>query len=175
MRGQPGDAADVGSQTELESFARDVVLRRLTDQPRSRRDLELALDKRHVPAEVAAGILDRFEAVGLIDDLDFARSWVQSRQRSKGLSSTVLALELRRQGIADDVAREVLDELDPDVERQAAHRLVQKRLRSMNGLDQTTQIRRLTGMLARKGYAPQVAFDVVRDELDAEPEPLDSM
>jgi len=37
----------------------------------------------------------------------------------------------------------------------------------MRGLDSTTQIRRLTGMLARKGYAPQVAFDVVRDELEA--------
>jgi len=37
----------------------------------------------------------------------------------------------------------------------------------MRGLDSTTQIRRLTGMLARKGYAPQVAFDVVRAELEA--------
>jgi regulatory protein len=37
----------------------------------------------------------------------------------------------------------------------------------MAGLDDTTRIRRLTGMLARKGYAPQVAFDVVRAELDS--------
>ena len=45
----------------------------------------------------------------------------------------------------------------------------------MHGLDSTTQIRRLTGMLARKGYAPQVAFDVVRAELEAmEAPPLDS-
>jgi len=44
---------------------------------------------------------------------------------------------------------------------------VQKKLRSMSGLDDTTRIRRLTGMLARKGYAPQVAFDVVRAELEA--------
>ena len=45
--------------------------------------------------------------------------------------------------------------------------LVQKKLRSMAGLDDTTRIRRLTGMLARKGYAPQVAFDVVRTELES--------
>jgi len=150
-----------------ESVARTILLRRLTDQPRSRAELAGFLAKKHVPADIAERVLDRFEEVGLIDDVDFARSWVQSRQRSRGVASKVLAMELRRKGIDDETAREVLTELDPDVERQNAHRLVQKRLRSMRGLDSTTQIRRLTGMLARKGYAPQVAFDVVRAELEA--------
>jgi len=175
MRGRPRDAADLGSEAEVEGFARDVVLQRLTSQQRSRHDLEQALAKRHVPAEVAGAVLDRLEEVGLINDVDFARSWVQSRQRSRGLSSTVLAMELRRQGIADDISREVLDELDPEVEVQAAHRLVQKKLRSMGALDQTTQTRRLVAMLARKGYAPQAALEVVRSELAAQAEPLDSL
>ena len=38
---------------------------------------------------------------------------------------------------------------------------------SMASLDDTTRIRRLTSMLARKGYSPQLAFDVVRAELEA--------
>jgi regulatory protein len=157
------------------SFARSILLRRLTDQPRSRAELADSLAKKHVPDEVAVEVLDRFEEVGLIDDVDFARSWVQGRQRSKGVAATVLAMELRRKGVDDETSREVLAELDPEVERQNAHRLVQKKLRSMRGLDSSTQIRRLTGMLARKGYAPQVAFDVVRAELEAfEAPPLDS-
>lgn len=150
-----------------ESVARAILLRRLTDQPRSRAELAESLARKLVPDNVAGRVLDRFEEVGLIDDEDFARSWVQSRQRSKGIASKVLAMELRRKGVDDDTSREVLAELDPDVERQNAHRLVQKKLRSMSGLDSTTQIRRLTGMLARKGYAPQVAFDVVRAALEA--------
>ena len=150
-----------------ESVARTILLRRLTDQPRSRAELAGFLAKKHVPTDVADQVLDRFEEVGLIDDEEFARSWVQSRQRSRGVASKVLAMELRRKGIDDDTSREVLADLDPEVERQNAHRLVQKKLRSMRGLDSTTQIRRLTGMLARKGYAPQVAFDVVRAELEA--------
>ena len=129
----------------------------------------LMLIQRTAVADYSLGCVSlfRFEEVGLIDDVDFARSWVQSRQRSRGVASKVLAMELRRKGIDDETSREVLAELDPDVERQNAHRLVQKKLRSMRGLDSTTQIRRLTGMLARKGYAPQVAFDVVRAELEA--------
>lgn len=159
--------SDDHADADPESVARTILLRRLTDQPRSRAELAESLAKKHVPDDVASRVLDRFEEVGLIDDEDFARSWVESRQRSRGVASKVLALELRRKGIDDDTSRAVLSELDPDVERQNAHRLVQKKLRSMKGLDSTTQIRRLTGLLARKGYAPQVAFDVVRAELES--------
>ena len=84
-------------------------------------------------------------------------------------------MELRQKGVDDEIAREALAEIDPEAERQAAHRLVQTRLRSMHGLDDQVRTRRLVGMLARKGYAPGLAFEVVRDELGAEPEPLDSL
>jgi regulatory protein len=150
-----------------ESFARQILLRRLEDQPRSRAELAESLAKKNVPVEIATELLDRFEEVGLINDADLARQWVQSRQRTRGLAPRVLAMELRRKGIDDEIISEVLGELDPADARAAAHRLVQKKLRSMASLDDTTRIRRLTSMLARKGYAPQLAFDVVREELEA--------
>jgi len=148
-------------------FARQILLRRLEDQPRSRAELAESLAKKNVPDEVATELLDRFEEVGLINDADFARQWVQSRQRTRGLAPRVLAMELRRRGIDDEIISEVLGELDPADARAAAHRLVQKKLRSMASLDDTTRIRRLTSMLARRGYAPQLAFDVVREELES--------
>ncbi len=160
---------------ELLARARQLVYDRLAVRARSRADLEQALLKKHIPIEVASAVLDKFEDAGLIDDAEFARSWVQSRQRSKGLSSRVLAMELRRQGVDEQLAKEALSELDPDAEVQSAHRLVQAKLRSMGSLDETTKIRRLTGLLARKGYSPQIAFDVVRQELGTEPQPLDSL
>ena len=150
-----------------ESFARAILLRRLEDQPRSRAELAESLAKKNVPAEIAVALLDRFEEVGLINDADFARQWVQSRLRTRGLAPRVLAMELRRKGVDDEIISEVLGELDPADAREVAHRLVQKKLRSMAQLDDTTRIRRLTSMLARKGYAPQLAFDVVRAELEA--------
>ncbi|MFL6090372.1 MAG: regulatory protein RecX [Aeromicrobium sp.] len=156
MPGDPGS----------EAFARQILLRRLEDQPRSRAELADALARKNVPDDLAERLLNRFEEVGLIDDADFASQWVQSRLRTRGLAPRLLAMELRRKGVADEIIREVLADIDPDDERQAAHQLVQKKLRSMASLDDTTRIRRLTSMLARKGYAPQVAFDVVRAELD---------
>jgi regulatory protein len=160
-------APELDPDADPENIARQILLRRLTDQPRSRAELAESLAKKNVPETIADRMLDRFEELGLVDDEEFARMWVQSRQRTRGLAPRVLAMELRRKGVADDIVREVLADLDPEAERAAAHRLVQKKLRSMAGLDDTTRIRRLTGMLARKGYPPQVAFDVVRAELEA--------
>lgn len=160
-------AISEGTAAEQYAAAKKVVYDRLAVRSRSRFELEQTLLSKGADPEIAAVVLGRCEAAGLVDDREFARSWIEGRQRSKGLAAGVLRLELRRHGVADDLISEVLDGLDPEAERQAAHRLVQAKLRSLQGLDATTQIRRLTGLLARKGYAPQVAFDVVRAELDA--------
>ena len=114
---------------------------------------------------MAGQLLDRFEEVGLVDDEAFARSWVDSRQRTRGLARRALAQELRRKGIADETAREVLAEVDPADEEQAARQLVRKKLRGLRGVDDTAAARRLAGMLARKGYSAGLAFAVVKDEL----------
>lgn len=160
-------ATEVPPEADTESFARTILLQRLEAQPRSRAELAESLAKKNVPADVAERLLDRFEEVGLIDDAAFARLWVESRIRTRGLARTALAMELRRKGIAEEIAREVLGDVDPESERRSAHRLVQRKLRSMGGLDDTVRIRRLVGMLARKGYSPQLAFDVVRAELES--------
>ncbi|MGB9011845.1 MAG: RecX family transcriptional regulator, partial [Aeromicrobium sp.] len=70
---------------------------------------------------------------------------------------------------------EALGDLDPDAEVQAAHLLVQRKLRSMSSLDDMVKTRRLVGMLARKGYAPGLAFQVVREELGAQAPPRESL
>ena len=65
------------------------------------------------------------------------------------------------------MAKVALDEVDPDDEVEAARGLVRRRLRAMANLDRHTAVRRLTGMLARKGYPAGVSFRVVREELEA--------
>ncbi|WP_269306528.1 regulatory protein RecX [Aeromicrobium sp. HA] len=147
---------------------RTIAMDRLAARDRSRGELLDALARRKFPEDVAHVVVDQLESEGLVDDERFARLWVEQRGRAKGLARSVLRMELQRKGVAPEVIDVVLADVDPDLERQAAHRLVQRKLRSVGGLDQSVQVRRLTAMLARKGYAPQVAFDVVRAELDAE-------
>ncbi|GAB2981772.1 regulatory protein RecX [Nocardioides montaniterrae] len=168
------------AEPDHEEIARKILLDQLTGQARSRHELAQRLAKKNVPEEIANRLLDRFEEVGLIDDEAFARLWVDSRQRTRGLARTALAQELRRKGIADDTAKTVLAEVDRDDEEETARSLVRKKARRMAGLDPQVATRRLVGMLARKGYGPGMAFAIVRSELakigaevDADLEPGD--
>ncbi|WGL50932.1 regulatory protein RecX [Nocardioides sp. BP30] len=167
---EPVDEVARGPEADPESVARKILLDQLTGQARSRQELADKLAKKLVPDEIAATLLDRFEEVGLIDDAAFARLWIDSRQGSKGLARRALAQELRRKGIADDVAREALDEVDPADEEAAARSLVRRKLRTMSRLDETTKVRRLLGMLARKGYSSSLAMSVIRSEIADVPE-----
>lgn len=161
------DEVALGPEADPESVARKIALDQLTGQARSRAELATKLAAKGVPDEIATRLLERFEEVGLIDDEAFARAWVQSRQPRKGLARRALAQELRRKGVPDEAARQALDEVDPDDEVEAARLLVRRKLPSLTRLDRTTAVRRLTGMLARKGYPAGLAFQVVRGELDA--------
>jgi len=168
--GVPEDPGAAGPPESVEQVARQILLRRLTEQPRSRAELATSLARRQVPEEVAVRLLDRFAEVGLVDDGAFAASWVESRQRGRGLGRRALAHELRRKGVDDEVAREALASVDDDAERDTARRLVERRLPSVRGLERSRAERRLVGMLARRGYGPGVSVDVVRDALRARPE-----
>ena len=91
---------------------------------------------------------------------------MEQRQSGRGLAKRALAQELRRKGVDDEVAREALDEIDPDDELEVARALVRAKLRSVRNLDRDKAVRRLVGMLARKGHSAGVAFQVVKEELD---------
>lgn len=146
-------------------IARQIVLRQLTNAPKSRAQLEQALRRRNCPDDVAATVLDRMEEVGLVDDRAYAAMLVRSQQAGRGLATRALAHELRRKGVDDDTARAALDDIDPHAEEDLARALVAKRLRTMHGLGVTVQTRRLAGMLARKGYCAEVSMRVVREAI----------
>lgn len=164
----PEDPAVLGPEADAEAVARKILLDQLTGRARTRAELRDKLAARLVPDELARSLLDRFEEVGLIDDAAFARSWVESRQSGRGLAPRALAQELRRKGVDDALAREALDQISDEDQREAASRLVQRKLRSMQGLDRATATRRLVGMLARKGYSSGLSFAVVQAQLGSD-------
>ena len=151
-----------------EARARQICLRLLTLAPRTRAQLSDALRKRGIPDTVAAGVLDRYTDVGLIDDAAFARAWVESRHYSRGLAGRALAAELKQRGVDSGEIRDAIEELGPAAEVSTARKLVAQRLAGTRGEPAQARTRRLAGMLARKGYPPALAFRVIREALEAE-------
>ncbi|WP_079084521.1 recombination regulator RecX [Streptomyces longwoodensis] len=150
--------------------ARAICLRLLTGTPRTRKQLADALHKREIPDEVAEEVLSRFEEVGLIDDGAFADAWVESRHHGRGLARRALARELRTKGVDSALIDEAVSQLDSEQEEATARELVARKLRSTRGLDRDKRLRRLAGMLARKGYPEGMALRVVRQALEEEGE-----
>jgi regulatory protein len=163
-------AADeqIEPDADPESVARQICLRMLTVAPRTKAQLAAALTRRGVPQDAAAAVLARFAAVKLIDNAMFARAWVDSRHHGRGLASRALGAELRQRGVASDDIQAALDELGPEVELDTARELVARRLPSTAGMPAQARMRRLVGLLARKGYGSGLAFRVVREALEAE-------
>jgi regulatory protein len=171
---EPGGPADpeIDQAADPHSVARTILLDKLTGQPRTRAELADLLAEREIPNDVADEVLDRFTEVGLIDDAAFANAWVESRHRGRGLGKRALAQELRRRGVDDQLARNALDELDPDQEEETARALVRRKLPAMRSLDRQVAMRRLLGLLARKGYPSGLALRIIKEELSASHEEL---
>jgi regulatory protein len=153
-----------------ESVARQICLQQLEYAPRTRAELAAVLARKGVPEEAAEAVLSRFAEVGIIDDALFAQMWVTSRHNGRGLAGRALSQELRRKGVEDEVAAAAVGTLEPEQERATARALVDRKLRATRGLPVDARVRRLAGMLARKGYPAGVAFAVVREALAAEGE-----
>jgi regulatory protein len=158
----PGSAASDAPDADPEEIARAIALRQLTMAARTRAQLAAAMARRGVPEDVAERVLDRLEEVRLVDDGEFARQWVQTRHTGRGLARRALSHELRQRGVDDDTRREAVEVIKDDDELEAARELVRRRWPGMRG-DGPARVRRLAGMLARKGYSAGVAYRAIRD------------
>ncbi|MFD4945792.1 recombination regulator RecX [Streptomyces sp. NPDC058239] len=174
--GSPSSSrAEKGEPRDPVEQARNICLRLLTGTPRTRKQLADALRKREIPDEAAEEVLSRFEDVGLIDDAAFADAWVESRHHGRGLARRALVRELRTKGVDSAVIDEAVGQLDSEQEEATARELVARKLRSTRGLDRDKRLRRLAGMLARKGYGEGMALRVVRQALEAEGEDTEGL
>ena len=155
-----------------EEQARALCLRLLTARARTRAELARQLTKRGYSDDVSARVLDRLAQVGLVDDADFAEQWVRSRRVNAGKGKRALAAELRTKGVPGEVITAALAGIDAGAERERAEQLVREKLRRerLNDEDEAKVMRRLVGMLARRGYGQSMALDVVSTELANERE-----
>ena len=145
------------------SDAMSMALYALAPRAKSRAELHTQLLKRGVEAEVSSNVLDSLELQGLLNDLEFAKIWSESRRRQKKLSSGVIIQELRTKGVAQDIIDEVMQESDPDEEYAMAYALAERKYRSCAHLDEMVIYRRVHSLLARKGFSHQVTNRILKE------------
>ena len=151
--------------------AKTIVYNQLAYSAKTRGQLRKKLQSEGFEAEFIEPLLDKFEAAKLIDDAEYAETFVRQKSRTKKLSRAALRRELAERGVRGEEAENALAQRTDEQEREDAAELVRKKLRPGMDLSDRAEkdrvTRRLLGMLARRGYSSSVSMSVIREELAA--------
>jgi regulatory protein len=143
----------------------DRALGLLAVRPRSRRELERRLlGARFEPDEVE-DVLVRLERVGLVDDEAFARQFAEHRFGSRKEGSRAVLRGLRAAGIAPSLAETAARDAPGDDEERAAD-LARSRVSRLAGVPPEKAFARLSSLLMRRGYGPEIARSAARKALE---------
>jgi regulatory protein len=160
----------------------EAAARFLEARPRSVAEVRRRLGRAGYRAELVEGAIARLTELGMLDDAEFARLWVESRDRAHPRGEHALIIELRQKGIDAPTIAATLKARreaavrwedgptlaadgdpgpageapeDPDV--AAARKLLSSKARSLERVsDPRVRRQKAYALLARSGFAPDV-------------------
>lgn len=171
-RGQVLSDEDVEGLKERDSFekAHDRALRFLSYRPRSEAEVRRYLQGKAVSPAIEEEVIERLTRAKLLDDLAFARYWVENRESFKPRGLRMLRYELYQKGLSEDIIAQALTDLD---EEESAYQVALQRGRRLAHLDQVSFRKKLGAYLLRRGFPHEVvnlAVERIWQELRAEGE-----
>lgn len=137
------------------------ALRFLSYRPRSVKEVRDRLEKKKASPEVIEKVIRSLLSSKFLDDAQFARSWVESRLRSRPKALSILKQELIQKGIQ----REIIEDILPDrcvTDNESIKKLVEKAERKYRNLDPKEQKQKIAAYLGRRGYS----WDTISPAID---------
>lgn len=140
--------------------ALDLSYRHLGHRERTVAELRRHLERKRIePATIDAAVAE-LEAQGYLDDASFARRFAEDRRALDGWGSERIERRLLAAGVAPELTAAVLAAHDGGQELDAALTLLRRRLREPPADDRGRE--RALGLLVRRGYELELAYDAVR-------------
>ncbi len=143
----------------------DRALRLLAARGRSVRELRRRLLMAKEPEVHVDAAIDRLQAVGALNDDEYARQVARSQMVGRGYAPRRIRQDLARRGVARDIADRAIDTVTTEDAApgsfgaesgvdltETIERLARTKLRSLGSLEAETRARRLSAFLARRGY-----------------------
>jgi len=151
-------------EDDAAAAAERTLLRKLRTRSLSVREARSALREHDLDEAASQGIIDRFLALGYLDDAALAEQLIDKATSRKAQGRQAIAQTLSQRGIPREVVDEALAQL-PDDEAERALEFARTKARGLMGVERDAALRRLAGQLARRGYGA-VALSVARQALD---------
>jgi regulatory protein len=149
-----------GSAEERLEHARALAWRALNRRERTELELRGILAEKRVAPEEAAIVLDELLEGGFIDDAGYAQRFADDRRRLDAWGSERIARRLRELGVASVHIAAAVGEQDHEDELEAAIALLRRRVPVVPSTPRERD--RALGMLVRKGYELELAYDALR-------------
>jgi len=132
----------------------------ISRRPQTIEEIRMKLHRKQAPAWVIEKVIGRLLDAGLLDDLSFARAWVENRQSFRPRGSIALRAELRQKGVASEIIEAVLAGFDDE---EAAFRAAEKAYPRYRPLQPEIAEQRMMAYLARRGFS----YSLCRKAMDA--------
>lgn len=140
------------TEEERKKEAKDVALKFLSFRRRTEKQVRDKLKKKEFDDRTTDATIDKLKEFDLINDLEFAASWVRDRLSFKPRGKKLLKQELWRKGIRKEIIEQVTEELCQD-EDKSASQLLEKIKKRYKNLEPQVAKRRMYALLLRRGFS----------------------
>jgi regulatory protein len=119
-------------------------------------------DKEGISESSVELLIERLKQKGLINDLEFAKAWVEARRKSKQKGIRALQAELYQKGINREIVEEVVTNQPSAVSEEAlAQQALEKKMKSWKNLKLQEFKKKAIEFLLRKGFEYEVVKEIV--------------
>jgi regulatory protein len=126
---------------------------------RSEAEIRERLGRYGYAGETIEAVVVRLEELGYLDDAEFAR--LKAREKARRYGPRRVSVELRKCGVGEELAREVVEE--EFAGRSEVGEARSAAARRYNGRGSDAEARRVYGFLVRRGYSAEVCVQVARE------------
>lgn len=124
-------------------------------------------DREELSEIVTESLIEKLKQRDLINDKRFAKEWVESRGKKRGVQ--VLKGELIQKGIDREIIEEVISHQSSAIsQEEVAEQALDKKMKSFSNLDEINLKKKATEYLLRRGFGYQVARIVIEKKLKKE-------
>lgn len=139
------------------------ALKLLGYRARTERELRERLIGKGYLAETVDETLYKLVDVKLIDDGEFAVSYVRNKLSINRRGPRRIYFELLKRGVARKIAEGATKTIAKEAELVAAQSLLAARVRQWAKLDPLTKKRRAIGLLYRRGFSPDISVRLLKE------------
>jgi regulatory protein len=132
----------------------------LSYRPRSTSEVRRNLRQKDVDERIVDAVIARLVHARLLDDREFARYWVDNRERFNPRGLRGLRHELAQKGVSSEIIDEALATYD---EEAAARRTAEAGARRLSLGDLSAFRRKLKAYMARRGFSYAVIIPLIEE------------